>query len=286
MIKSTWNEFIYGGHLLSLGAVSIVFTSAFLLKIGITWDYLAIVYLSVHSAYLYNRYNEYKKDFLTNPERTQYLENKIKKLPLVIFCFVFVFIAILLYFNRPSVLFLGVFLFLMSLLYSKFFKKVTKNIVGFKNFYVSFVWAFLVIFLVFYYSAQFNLSLLLVIVFVYSRIFIHESFSDIKDIKSDKKENLLTFPIVLGKEKLINILNVINIFTIIPIILGVHLGLFPVYSLILFFTIIYTFLNFKKAKELNYNQNFLYNVLGDGEFIIWPFFIFIGNFFYDRLLFY
>mgnify|MGYP001562821980 CR=1 FL=1 len=68
ILKTIWKEFVYGGHLLSLGAASIVFTSAILLEIKITWDCLLVVYLGAQIIYLYNRYKEFKKDSLTNPE--------------------------------------------------------------------------------------------------------------------------------------------------------------------------------------------------------------------------
>ena len=277
ILKSIWNEFIYGGHLLSLGAVGIVFTSAILLEIRITWDCLAVIYLSVQSAYLYNRYREFKKDYLTNFERTQYLEKKIAIIPLIVFFFTVLFTIILLYFSKLSVLVFGFLLLLLGLLYSKFFKSFTKKIIGFKNFYVSFAWSLLIIFLVFYYSAQLTLSFYFVFVFVYFRLFIHEAFFDIKDIESDKKEKLLTFSIVLGKEKLINVLNIINVFSIVPIILGVYLNIFPSYSLILFLTLIYTFYYLRKVKDTHSNQSFLYNVVSDGEFILWIIFIFLGK---------
>ena len=75
ILNSIWNEFVYGGHLLSLGAVSIVYTASILLDIRITWDFLLVVYLGTESVYLYNRFKEYKVDFLTNPERTEHKKN-------------------------------------------------------------------------------------------------------------------------------------------------------------------------------------------------------------------
>lgn len=273
IMKLILREFIYGGHLLSLGAVGMVSTSAILLKINITWDFMVFVYLSVQSAYLYNRYKEFKKDYLTNFERTKYLEKNILKIPLIIFCFTFIFSIILLYINKLSVLVFGLFLFLLALLYSKLFKSITKKIIGFKNFYVSLAWSSLVIFLVFYYSSQFNYSVYLVFIFVYLRLFIHEAFFDIKDMESDKQEKLLTLPIVLGKEKLINILGIINIFSIVPIILGIYINVFPVYSLILFLTVPYTIYYLRQVKNTEYSKNFLFNVVSDGEFILWIFII-------------
>ena len=189
VLQSIWNEFIYGGHLLSLGASSIVFTSALLLEIKITWDCLLMVYLGMESAYLYNRYKDFKKDLLTNPERTRYLERYISKIPLIICIFAALIVGLLIHFTNLKAILFTLFLLLMSFLYSKIFKALTAKILGFKNIFVSLMWGSLVIFLVVYYSLPLQTSVLLVFLFVFLRFFINTSFFDIKDIESDKKEN-------------------------------------------------------------------------------------------------
>jgi 4-hydroxybenzoate polyprenyltransferase len=279
ILKNIWNEFVYGGHLLSLGASSIVFTSAVLLGIKITWDCLFIVYLGMQSAYLYNRYKDFKKDYLTNPERTKHFENYISKIPIIIGIFILIIILMLFYFSTPKILFFGLFLLLMSLLYSKIFKKFTKKIIGFKGLYVSLMWASLSLFLIFYYYSPLNLSLFLVLVFIFLRWIINTNFCDIKDIEGDKEEKLLTIVVMWGKEKLIKFLNVLNILSFLPIAIGIYLNLFPIYSTILIFTIFYAFYYFKKVNSLAISQNFLYNVIVDGEFILWSFFILLGKIF-------
>lgn len=54
ILKFIWNEFIYGGHLPSLGAAAIVLFSGILLNIKITWDCLLITYFIFYLIYLYN----------------------------------------------------------------------------------------------------------------------------------------------------------------------------------------------------------------------------------------
>ena len=276
-LKAIWKEFIYGGHLLSLGAVSIVFTSAVLLNIKITWDFLLIVYLGIQSIYLYNRYKEYKKDFLTNPERTKHIGKYVKYIPLIIFLFFVIIFSILIYHKNFLALFLGLFLLIMGLLYTKIFKNLTQKILGFKSFFVSLMWALLVIFLAIYYSLPFNLALLLIFIFIFLRWIVNTSFFDIKDIESDKREGLLTLANVWGEKKLINILSLLAILAIVPIIIGVYLKLFPIFSLMLVFTIPYTFYYLKKSQDKKTNTAFLYNVIVDGEFILWSIFVLIGK---------
>ena len=281
MIKKTlkiiWDEFVYGGHLLSLGAVSIVLTSAILLNIKITWDFLLIVYLGTQSIYLYNRYKEYKKDFLTNPERTKHIKKYIKYMPLIVFLFSSIAITIIVYFNKMSVLIFGLSMLFLGLLYSLFLKGFTKKIVGFKSFFISLMWALLVVFLSVYYSSPLNLALLLIFIFVYLKLFIHTCFFDIKDIETDKKEGLLTLAVILRKEKLIYLLNFINIFSMFPIILGFSFNLFPKFSLMLLLTIVIVFYYLQKSKDKKIDITYFSQVAISGEKISWSFLILVGK---------
>jgi 4-hydroxy-3-methylbut-2-enyl diphosphate reductase len=277
ILNSIWNEFVYGGHLLSLGLVSVVFSSAILLDIKITLDFLIIVYLGTQIAYLYNRYKEFKKDYLTNPERTQHLKIYIHYIPWIILCFSLALFGIL-YYNRPNDIIIGAILILLGIAYSKFLKKFTKKIAGFKNIFVSLMGLLLIFFLAHYYGSSFALSLVLIVIFVCLRWFINSSFFDIKDIKIDEKEGLLTLPIIWGEKKSLNILKSVTIIAAIPIILGYYLKFFPIFSLMLLFTIPYSFYYFKKSQDKKANSAFLYNVIVDGEFILWSFFILFGKF--------
>ena len=275
-LEIIWNEFVYGGHLLSLGAVSIVLTSAILLDSKITWDFLLIVYLGVQSIYLYDRYRGFKKDALTNPERTKHIEKYVKYIPLIILFFSFIIVAIVIYFNIRALPFI-ILMLLLGLFYSISLKKLTQKIVGFKTFFVSLMWALLVMVLAIYYSLLFNLALFFIFIFIFLKCFIIISFFDIKDIESDKKEGLLTLANVWGQKKLIDILKLITLLAIIPIILGFYLGLLPLFSLMLIFTIPYTFYYLKKSKDKKTDISFLNNVIADGEPILWLFLILFGK---------
>ncbi len=278
--KLAWNEFVYGGHLLSLGAVSIVFASALLLGIKVTWDCLVAVYLGMHSAYLYNRYKEFHKDYLTNPERTKHLKKIVNKLPFIIISFLILLVLILVFYSEPTVLFFGLFLLAASLSYSysKGLKNMTRKIPGFKSVFVSLMWASLPAFLVLYYSASINIALLLIMSFVFLRFFINTSSFDIKDINSDKEEGLLTLAIILGKNKLIKVLVFLSVISLLPLIMGVYLNYFPFYSLILiFFVFLYSLFFLKIAKNDKIENDFLYNVIIDAELFLWPPFLLLGK---------
>jgi len=283
IVNSIWNEFVYGGHLLSFGAVSIVYTASILLDIRITWDFLLVVYLGTESVYLYNRFKEYKVDFLTNPERTEHIKKYVKYIPFIIFLMTFSAIVIVVYFNKISALTFGLLLLIIGLLYSLFFKKITEKIIAFKSFFISLMWSLLVLFLAIYYSAPINLALFLFSVFVFLRFFVSVSFFDIKDIKTDKQEGLKTLAVVLKQSTLWQFLSIIAILAVLPLIIGVYLRVLPISSLMLFLTIPYTFFYFKQLENKNISPYFLYNVIVDGEFIFWPFFVLSGNFIFTKL---
>ena len=272
------DEFVYGGHILSLGSVSIVFTSAILLNISINWVFLIVVYLITYIVYSYNRFREYEEDFLTNYDRTQHLIRYMKYIPLIISCLVLIVIGILTYFGSQLGLISGLLLLLFGLFYSMYFKKITEKIVGFKNFYVSFFWAFLVIFLVFYYSSPFDLSVLLLFIFIFLRWLVNTTFFDIKDIESDKKYNLNTIPVLYGKNKTLNYLHIINIFSLALIVIVVYKNIFSISFLSLSFFYFYSFYYIQKTKNGSINVNKLSYVMVDGEYLLWPIVLILGKF--------
>lgn len=278
ILKFARDEFVYGGHIFALGATSVVLVSAILLDIKITLDFLVIVYLITYIVYLYNRLKEFKKDYLTNSDRTKHIRLYIKYVPFIVFSSTLIIIVILFYFGNFLSIVFGLSIFLLGILYSLFFKEITKKIVGFKNFYVALVWSLLVMFLAVYYSFSLNLSIFFIFIFIFFRCFISTSFYDIKDIESDKKDNLLTLAIVFGKEKLIKLLNVINVLTLIPIIFGVYLQLLPKFSLMFFFTIPITFYILKEIKNSKANIAYLSEVVVGIEKISWIILILLGNF--------
>jgi len=277
ILTAIWNEFVYGGHLLSFGAASIVFTSAILLGIKITWDCLLVVYLGTQSVYLYNHFKEFEKDSLTNPQRSEHIEKYVKYIPLITLFFSLTAIVIVIYFNKILALLFGLLMLFGGLLYSKFLKKFTRRIIGFKDFLISFLWATLVIFLAYYYFFSWNFALILMVLFIFLRLFLNTNFFDMKDVESDIKEGLLTLPVILGKKTLIKFLTIINMLSMIPIIFGVFLDILPNFSLILLLTIPYSFYYLKQTSKESVDLRFLSYVLVDGEYLLWSIFILLGK---------
>ena len=278
-LKAIWKEFIYGGHLQSLGAASIVFVSGILLKIDITWDILFVTYLTFYPLYLYNRFKEIKIDYLTNPQRTEHLKVYINQTPLILLLVILVLIGALIYFSNIWALIFSLLLVFFGLLYTTTFKNFTKKIPLFKNFYVAISFALLVFFPVIYYSYPLTniliFGLLIFGVFVYLKAFMMQILLDLKDIASDKKERLLTLPVIFGEKKTFNILKIISLLATVFILLifSLYFNIFPKPMLMLFLTTPFNFYCFKLVRQKKY---FSY-ILVSGEFILWLILILIGK---------
>lgn len=274
------SEFIHGGHLLSLGGISIVYVSSALLKIGITWDFVVVVYLLIELIYQYNHYKEFQVDQLCNPERTSHIKKYISILPFLLFVLFALLISIPFVFNKSysSIIFVS-FLLLLGFIYSHYLKKITKKIIGFKSYFVALMWTSLIVFMALYYSVSLTMisSLVLVSSFVFLREFVGIAFSDIKDMETDKEEGLRTLAIVFGKERLIDILNIMNILAVVPIVLGIYFNIFPQFSIILLLTVPYTFYYLQKAKSRMANISYLTSTLVNSEDLWWTAYIIIGK---------
>jgi len=278
-LKLIWNEFIYGGHLQSLGAASIVFASALLLKLKITWDVLFVTYLLFYALYLYNRLKEIKIDYLTNLKRTQHFRRYIRFIPIIFYSVVFILIISLIYFSNFYALIFGLFLLVFGIFYTVIFKKLTQKVPLLKNFYVSMFFALLVFLPIVYYS--YSLKTVLIVsglvlgLFIFLKTFLSQIFLDIKDIESDRKRGLRTLPIIVGKEKTFKILYAFNflIIVIIPVVFSLYFNIFPKIILMLIFTIPFSFCCHYLARKGKY---FGY-ILQGGEFLLWSPLILIGK---------
>ncbi len=276
--KLIFNELIYGGHLQSLGAASIILVSALLLKLEITWDILFVSYLLVYPIYLHNRSKEINTDDLTNPQRTQHLKKYLKWTPIIFYFVIFILVGSLIYFTNLRALIFGLSLLIFGLLYTLTFKKITKKILFLKNIYVSVFFALLPFFLIIYYfyplTDSLTIGVLVLSGFIFLKAFLMQTFLDIKDIESDKKEGLRTLPVIFGKEKTLTILYIFNpLITItVLIIFSLYLNVFPKSILLLIFTVPFCFYCYNLAK-----QKYFGYVLQSGEFLLWSFLIFIGD---------
>ena len=180
-------EFIYGGHLVSLGAPAYVLSVSLLMGIDPLKQLLLISYLMPLIVYNYNYFGEMDSDESTNPERVHYVKSKVTLYPVIILCYMVILaIALFLYANWGLLEFVSI-LVVGGVLFTIVLKDFTKKIPGFKNAYTALIWSFGgTFFPVFYFSLPISWFFILVFMFMYSRSIGNVIFFDLKDIESDK----------------------------------------------------------------------------------------------------
>lgn len=264
MFKEIKKEFIHGGHIQSLGAVIITATSSFLVQERISSILLILIYLLFYSFYLFNRAEEVHIDYLTNPERVKYILKHHSKMPYFLGFNILLIGLILLKINNIIISIVSLALLFFGLFYTIWFKKVTRYIPLFKNFYVAACFAVLVFYPIIYNEGTFGELAILFAIFVFLKVTLIQILFDIKDIKGDKKEKLKTLPVLAGRENAI-----FNLILFSFLITAIYLFLLPELKIIFIFSFLFNIIVYLLLK--NYQKISYY--LAMGEFGVWFFII-------------
>lgn len=277
ILKFIFDEILYNGHLQALGSLSIVIFSSLILKINITWDFLAILYLTFYLILLYDRFRHIEIDYATNKTRSKHIKKFNRHIPYIMLLILLVlFVLLFIYANIKFFIFM-IFIVILGLSYPHYFKGITKKIFLFKNFYVSSFFTLLLLFPFFYYSLPIRpvLSYILaLVIFAFLRDMRMQFVLDLKDIESDKKEGLLTLGVLYGKEKVLKILKISSFITtcLVPLLIFLLLDFTPAILMLGFLIVFDFYLIFLIKKE-----NFKAYILESGEFILWPLLIATGT---------
>jgi len=130
----------------------------------------------------------------------------------------------------------------------------------------------------FHYSVTWGIFSVLIFLFIFLRGIINVTFFDIKDVESDRARGLKTLPLLLGREATFKFLNALNIFSFIPLVIGVYFGIIPAFGLSLLVFYLYDFYYLRKARNVSDKSlRMISYTLADAEFILWPIVLLIGR---------
>ncbi|MBU4548204.1 MAG: UbiA family prenyltransferase, partial [Euryarchaeota archaeon] len=239
----------------------------------------AISYFIPLIIYSYDYYQDLEEDSKTNIERTAHLSNKARLYPFILSIYVIILgLLLILYANIYLIGFILT-LVLLGIAYNHLLKSLTSKIPAFKNFYTAFIWAAAGSFFPILYNLnEIEISYFLIMIFIFLKCLVNVIFFDLKDIKSDKKQGLRTLPVLWGKDKTINFLNILNLSAFFPLFLGIYMGVIPDYALIMTVFYFYTAYYLKKSRKAeDDNLIFISSTLADFEFILWPFLILLAQ---------
>lgn len=265
-----WHEFLYGGHLQSLGSSGIVLACLVLLQLKIRWDILVVAYLISYPIYLFNRYKEITIDKITNPERTKHFRSYYKFMPFLLVLSSVLLVIFCLVYSNTTGMFVSIVMYLFGLLYTTTFKPLTKKIPSMKNIYVALAFAKLVWLIPFYYGLNINkyvTPLIILTTFIFCKGFLMQILLDVKDINSDKLVKLKTIPIILGKEASLRLILILSIvlLTGFSFINTTGLYKFPAVIYLSLLVLPYNLYSLYLAKKNRYSAY----LFSGGEFIFW-----------------
>jgi len=269
--------------LLALGTLSITAFSSILIGESPTIDLLLMAYLFSYGAYSMNRSSEIGQDMVSNPSRTTYLQRRKKYLPAItVACFSFGYVLAAL---RSVPFFLALLVpLILSALYSIGSKKFVRLIgvkrfkekLLLKNIVISLGWS-LVPILVGLYFRQLGTVLLLLVPFIFLRLFVNTVFFDARDIVGDNLNGVRTLPTVYGLHKSYTIMSILDFSSAIYISLLIVLSVLPVYSVIILglplYSMIYRWLALRDYALID----IMCDVVGDGEYVLWGALLFLGR---------
>lgn len=278
LIKWICKEVAYGGHAQCLATIGVVYVSSFLLGLNVDWQIMVISYLAFYFIYVKDRIGETEIDQLTNPERSKHIENSISVIhKAMLFSIILIGLLLLLYGNLIFDIFI-IFIILLGSLYSSVFKPITKKVVAFKNIFVGLFFSVIAMAPVLYHKTEITsellVPLLILMIFVFIKTILMQIFLDCKDIDGDKKAQLLTIPIKIGKNETFKLLKIINtIITISIPIIGFIFGIFPIAMLAIILVVFVNLYAYKLAEQDNYNGY----IIEGSEFFFWMILIFISK---------
>jgi 4-hydroxybenzoate polyprenyltransferase len=279
-LSNIQDELIYGGYYTALGGPAFIIITSILTKVPIPIPLLIISYLIPLMVYSYDYYKDMDKDKDTNIERAAHFNKKSQIYPYLMISYVIALTTLLMVFTNIMMISYILILITVGVLYTLGSKKLTQKIPAFKNIYTTLTWTLAGTFTIaFYYSIQINLTYILIFIFLFLKFLPNTIFFDLKDIKSDQREGLKTLPVILGKQKTLKILDILNLIAFIPLFIGIYLKLIPLFaaSLIIFYFYSKYYLNKTNTID-NKELRMIGNTLADAEFIAWwPIVLLIGQ---------
>lgn len=274
------NEIMFGGYFAALCSPCFLVVTSFLLNIQIDMPILFIAYLIPLIVYSYDYYSDIEKDILDNSERAIYLKKKAKSYPYILAFYIIMLGSLLVIFSNSYLIIFILLLIAVGILYNIALKNITKKIPLFKNIYTALTWALgSSFFPVLYFSIPIHPAIIIAFLTIFLRCLNNILFFDLKDIKNDKKENLKTLPVIMGKNNSINFLYILNVVSFIPLIYGVYMNLVPLFTISLTIFSIYSFYYLRKSKIATSNElETVSHTLADSEFVLWPLLLIAINF--------
>lgn len=270
------DEFVYGGHLLAVMVSLLSLSTMLVIGEGLRVEFLGISYLFCQSVYQYNHYKELDVDKQGNSRRTMHLLKYSTLFPILIVGYVIGFVSLLVVFGNLASIVFGLLLLMGGFLYTWKGKQMTEKIVGFKTFFTTGVAACFILFTSVYHTGFIALHTIVFSLFCFLNFTVNTSLCDVKDMQTDTRQGLQTFPVFFGRKRFFNVFQLLCLVSGFPLIVGVVLNILPPYTLFLLFSVLYQLVVIHKARQEKADIQKLSSIVLDGEQVLWPGLLFLG----------
>jgi 4-hydroxybenzoate polyprenyltransferase len=270
-----YHEFIYNGHLQSASAASIVITASYVLTGKINFILAFVVYLLFLSIHMFDRLIDVYKDWETNTVRVKHILNNKKTILIIFVSSVVILITTSIALLSSITSIYIVLILFVGFLYPIIFKDLTKHIFMFKNIFVS---SFYVILLIITASISNESSIsngivLFLYLFIFAEVLISQVILDTKDIATDRKAGLLTFPVVFGLERTFKLITIFSAVILLFLLLCIALFNYPYPFYII--VVVMFFLD-QASLKLTKEKNLKGLILAAAKFIALPLLVLIS----------
>ncbi len=263
---------------LSLGAVSMCYTSLVFQGVRPSATILSIVFFYVFGVHVFNRYNERLKDEFFDPARTRFFRDYGKTL--IIAATIASFISLYLsYVLGVREFILLLFSYLMGIIYTvrivpgklqPFIKyKRLKDVPGSKDIFIALAWAWVMVLIpLLKQGVYFSYTSMSILGFVILTVFIRSVVFDIASIEGDRIVGRETIPILIGQERtgimLVILAALIGVFMFSSAVFGLvpTLGYYLIFSPVFMVTCLYIF------QKTRIRGGTLFEVIIDSNFIL------------------
>ncbi len=263
---------------LSLGAVSMCYSSLVFQDVKPSATILSIAFLYVFAVHVFNRYHERLKDEFFDPAKTRFFRDYGKVL--IISAMIAALTALYLSYVLGVIDFLLLlFSYMMGIIYSirivperlyPFIKyKRLKDVPGSKDFFVAFAWAWVIVLIPMLNKETFlsydSLSILIFVLFI---VFIRSVVFDIVSIEGDRIVGRETIPIFIGSKRTQMILLLFSIIIGIYMISSAFFELVPTLGYYLILSPIFMVLCLYAFQKRRIQASRLFEAMIDTNFII------------------
>lgn len=267
ILRKVGKEFIFGGHITSLQSPFALLSLNIMGGYIIHFALFVILYSLSQVIYSYNHLREIYFDTDSNPERAAFNRRNNKKQKIL---FVIYFIGLLsgLFFTNLSVIALTILVLVAGFLYTEYFK--TLKITGFKNYCVAVIWSSILFILPLSQNEAITDTFILIVFMYCLTVFTNTIFFDIKDMESDYRRDVRTFPVVLGLKKTEFLLYVIKLICALLVVIGVYMDVLPSLFLFYLLPILYSIVYINRGFRLQDKKlRILTYLIPEAEFTFW-----------------